>query len=181
MQKYLEKENEISFDKLFNQILGYLLFKDFCESMSDEPVPQLKFYEEVRRKTATILLKYLSLYSNNTLLHPFLSHAHPKFTHRHPLHHHHISSRIEYYFTTSGLKHKHEIYARYSASTHPHTFVYLSRLDGWMDAALRVRDPVSFVPALTRCVLLNCRLKTTRKRNAWRRGGNWRRRFTTTS
>lgn len=48
MQKYLEKENEISFDKLFNQILGYLLFKDFCESMSDEPVPQLKFYEEVR-------------------------------------------------------------------------------------------------------------------------------------
>lgn len=55
MQKYLEKENEISFDKLFNQILGYLLFKDFCESMSDEPVPQLKFYEEVRRKTATIL------------------------------------------------------------------------------------------------------------------------------
>lgn len=48
MQKYLEKENEISFDKIFNQILGYLLFKDFCESMSDEPVPQLKFYEEVR-------------------------------------------------------------------------------------------------------------------------------------
>lgn len=48
MQKYLEKENEISFDKLFNQILGYLLFKDFCENMSDEPVPQLKFYEEVR-------------------------------------------------------------------------------------------------------------------------------------
>lgn len=48
MQKYLEKENEIGFDKLFNQILGYLLFKDFCESMSEEPVPQLKFYEEVR-------------------------------------------------------------------------------------------------------------------------------------
>lgn len=47
MQKYLEKENEISFDKIFNQILGYLLFKDFCENQSDEPVPQLKFYEEV--------------------------------------------------------------------------------------------------------------------------------------
>lgn len=53
MQKYLEKENEISFDKLFNQILGYLLFKDFCESMSDEPVPQLKFYEEVRIRDGT--------------------------------------------------------------------------------------------------------------------------------
>lgn len=49
MQKYLEKENEIGFDKIFNQILGYLLFKDFCESMSDEPVPQLKFYEEVNK------------------------------------------------------------------------------------------------------------------------------------
>lgn len=54
MQKYLEKENEISFDKLFNQILGYLLFKDFCESMSDEPVPQLKFYEEVRIRVSSL-------------------------------------------------------------------------------------------------------------------------------
>lgn len=82
MYKYLEKENEISFDKIFNQILGklkrnfiiqitrattagyketgkfvlirltkilsgYLLFKDFCENASEEPVPHLKFYEEV--------------------------------------------------------------------------------------------------------------------------------------
>ncbi|KAG4078925.1 hypothetical protein HA402_010877 [Bradysia odoriphaga] len=48
MQKYLEKENEISFDKIFNQILGYLLFKDFCENVSEEPVPHLKFYEEIK-------------------------------------------------------------------------------------------------------------------------------------
>lgn len=27
---------------------GYLLFKDFCENVSTEPVPHLKFYEEVR-------------------------------------------------------------------------------------------------------------------------------------
>lgn len=27
--------------------LGYLLFKDFCENASEEPVPHLKFYEEV--------------------------------------------------------------------------------------------------------------------------------------
>lgn len=72
MHKYLEKETEISFDKIFNQILGkltvskmilvlflntycnnyslfagYLLFKDFCENISEEPVPHLKFYEEV--------------------------------------------------------------------------------------------------------------------------------------
>lgn len=28
-------------------ISGYLLFKDFCENVYEEPVPQLKFYEEV--------------------------------------------------------------------------------------------------------------------------------------
>jgi len=27
--------------------LGYLLFKDFCENISEDPVPQIKFYEEV--------------------------------------------------------------------------------------------------------------------------------------
>ena len=27
--------------------LGFLLFKEYCSSLSDEPVPQLKFYEEV--------------------------------------------------------------------------------------------------------------------------------------
>lgn len=29
-------------------LTGYLLFKDFCENTSEEPVPHLKFYEEVR-------------------------------------------------------------------------------------------------------------------------------------
>ncbi|EAT41507.1 AAEL006878-PA [Aedes aegypti] len=47
MHKYLEKENEVNFDKIFNQVLGYLLFRDFCDNVSDEPVPHLKFYEEV--------------------------------------------------------------------------------------------------------------------------------------
>ena len=28
-------------------LLGYLMFKDFCENVMDEPVPQLNFYEEV--------------------------------------------------------------------------------------------------------------------------------------
>lgn len=28
-------------------ILGYLLFKDFCETVSEEPILQLKFYEQV--------------------------------------------------------------------------------------------------------------------------------------
>ncbi|XP_033325549.1 G protein-coupled receptor kinase 1 isoform X1 [Megalopta genalis] len=48
MHKYLEKKKEVTFDKIFNQMFGYLLFKDFCENVSEEPVPQLKFYEEIK-------------------------------------------------------------------------------------------------------------------------------------
>jgi beta-adrenergic-receptor kinase len=40
---------EHTFDKIFNQKLGFLLFKEFCNSLCDEPVPQLKFYEEIKR------------------------------------------------------------------------------------------------------------------------------------
>ncbi|KAL8594436.1 Beta-adrenergic receptor kinase 2 [Nucella lapillus] len=49
MHKHLTKVGEVTFDKIFNQKLGYLLFKDFCESIYDEPVPQLKFYEEIKK------------------------------------------------------------------------------------------------------------------------------------
>ena len=49
MYKYLDKMNEISFDVIFNQRLGFLLFKEFCEQVCDESVPQLKFYEETKR------------------------------------------------------------------------------------------------------------------------------------
>ncbi|XP_068144802.1 G protein-coupled receptor kinase 1 [Drosophila tropicalis] len=48
MYKYLEKENELNFHKIFNEVLGYLLFKDFCENDSDEPIQQLKFYEQIK-------------------------------------------------------------------------------------------------------------------------------------
>ncbi|CAN7985211.1 unnamed protein product [Ixodes pacificus] len=47
MHKHLEKMGEVTFDKIFNQKLGYLLFKDFCDNVCDEQVPQLSFYEEV--------------------------------------------------------------------------------------------------------------------------------------
>ena len=65
MHKHLEKMNEITFDKIFNQriglwhlyiflygltwilILGYLLFKDYCMNNVEESVPQLRFYEDV--------------------------------------------------------------------------------------------------------------------------------------
>lgn len=32
---------------------GFLLFKDYCENYRDEPVPQLKFYEEIRNYEKT--------------------------------------------------------------------------------------------------------------------------------
>ncbi|KAL8602463.1 Beta-adrenergic receptor kinase 2 [Nucella lapillus] len=48
MHKHLTKVGEVTFDKIFNQKLGFLLFKDFCENVYDEPVPQLKFYEEIK-------------------------------------------------------------------------------------------------------------------------------------
>ena len=50
MVRYLEKVGEIDFDSIFHQKLGFLMFKEFCESSSlDESVPQLKFYEETKR------------------------------------------------------------------------------------------------------------------------------------
>lgn len=49
MIKYLEKTGEINFDKIFNQRLGYLLFKDFCLNVANEQVPQFKFYEEIKK------------------------------------------------------------------------------------------------------------------------------------
>uniref|UniRef100_A0A670ZYD1 G protein-coupled receptor kinase n=1 Tax=Pseudonaja textilis TaxID=8673 RepID=A0A670ZYD1_PSETE len=48
MQKYLEDRGELTFDKVFNQKIGFLLFRDFCQSEVDEGVPQLKFYEEIK-------------------------------------------------------------------------------------------------------------------------------------
>ncbi|XP_078741081.1 G protein-coupled receptor kinase 3-like, partial [Lampetra fluviatilis] len=48
MQKYLEERGEVAFEKIFKQRIGYLLFKEFCENVVDEPVPQLQFYEEIK-------------------------------------------------------------------------------------------------------------------------------------
>ncbi|XP_068095120.1 G protein-coupled receptor kinase 3 isoform X3 [Hyperolius riggenbachi] len=48
MQKYLEERGELTFDKIFHQKIGFLLFKEFCTSDIDEGVPQLKFYEEIK-------------------------------------------------------------------------------------------------------------------------------------
>ncbi|XP_037091644.1 G protein-coupled receptor kinase 1-like [Pollicipes pollicipes] len=49
MHKYMEKMGQVNYDKIFNQKLGYLLFKDFCENCVEEAVPQLSFYEEIKK------------------------------------------------------------------------------------------------------------------------------------
>ncbi|XP_043205218.1 G protein-coupled receptor kinase 1-like [Amphibalanus amphitrite] len=49
MHKYMEKMGEVTFDKIFNQRLGYLLFKEYCEQCVVDPVPQLNFYEEIKK------------------------------------------------------------------------------------------------------------------------------------
>lgn len=36
---------------------GYLLFKDFCENVSEVPVPQLRFYEEVSELISCIIMR----------------------------------------------------------------------------------------------------------------------------
>lgn len=79
-QKYLEKINEVTFEKIFNQRLGYLLFKQFCEEISLEPVPQLAFYEEIRRyeKLETIeeRRKLAREIYDNFIMKELLSHTH---------------------------------------------------------------------------------------------------------
>lgn len=38
---------------------GYLVFKDFCETQCDEPVPQLAFYEDVSERA---FIPYINLF-----------------------------------------------------------------------------------------------------------------------
>lgn len=99
MHKYLERENEVTFDKIFNQKigkialerskaplnalslpLGFQLFKDYCENYRDEPVPQLKFYEEIRNYEKTECpderKKLAKSIYDNFIMKEMLSHTH---------------------------------------------------------------------------------------------------------
>ncbi|OON22902.1 kinase domain protein [Opisthorchis viverrini] len=49
MTKYLEKNGELTFEKIFNQKLGYLLFREFALNCSEEAVPQFGFYEDIKK------------------------------------------------------------------------------------------------------------------------------------
>ncbi|GAB5578154.1 beta-adrenergic receptor kinase 1 isoform X1 [Prionailurus iriomotensis] len=49
MQKYLEDRGEVTFEKIFSQKLGYLLFRDFCLKHLEEAKPLVEFYEEIKK------------------------------------------------------------------------------------------------------------------------------------
>ncbi|KAK1335609.1 hypothetical protein QTO34_003401 [Cnephaeus nilssonii] len=49
MQKYLEDRGEVTFEKIFSQKLGYLLFRDFCLKHLEEARPLVEFYEEIKK------------------------------------------------------------------------------------------------------------------------------------
>nr|5UKK_A Chain A, Beta-adrenergic receptor kinase 1 [Homo sapiens]5UKL_A Chain A, Beta-adrenergic receptor kinase 1 [Homo sapiens] len=49
MQKYLEDRGEVTFEKIFSQKLGYLLFRDFCLNHLEEARPLVEFYEEIKK------------------------------------------------------------------------------------------------------------------------------------
>jgi len=101
MHKYLERENEVTFDKIFIQkigkkrlpeqpagsrelnmsrLSGFLLFKDYCENYRDDPVPQLKFYEEIRNFEKTECRderrKLAKSIYDNFIMREMLSHTH---------------------------------------------------------------------------------------------------------
>ncbi|XP_071945382.1 G protein-coupled receptor kinase 3-like isoform X2 [Antedon mediterranea] len=81
MYKYLEERGKISFDKIFNQKLGFLMFKDFCESIFDAPVPQLEFYEEIKKyeqlDSDEERLKSAKQIFDNYIMKELLSSTHP--------------------------------------------------------------------------------------------------------
>jgi beta-adrenergic-receptor kinase len=49
MHRNMERAGEVTFEHIFHEKLGYLLFKEYCEQLHGEPVPQLQFYEQIRR------------------------------------------------------------------------------------------------------------------------------------
>jgi Regulator of G protein signaling domain len=62
---------------------GFQLFKDYCENYRDEPVPQLKFYEEIRNYEKTECpderKKLAKSIYDNFIMKEMLSHTHVSF------------------------------------------------------------------------------------------------------
>lgn len=80
MQKYLEKTGQLSFEKIFVQKLGFLLFKEFCQAYCNGSCPQINFYEAIQEyeKMETPeerLTKAQEIYDNH-IMPEILNHAH---------------------------------------------------------------------------------------------------------
>ncbi|KAG1691855.1 G protein-coupled receptor kinase 1 [Nymphon striatum] len=60
---------------------GFLMFKEFCENFHDEPLPHLRFYEEIKRyeklETPEERRKLAREIYDNFIMKELLSHAHP--------------------------------------------------------------------------------------------------------
>ncbi|KAJ1520001.1 hypothetical protein ONE63_004232 [Megalurothrips usitatus] len=80
MHKSMIRAGEVAFDKIFNQHLGYLLFKDFCENVAEEPIPQLRFYEEIKLyeklETAEERRTAARIIYDNFIMKELLAHSH---------------------------------------------------------------------------------------------------------
>lgn len=61
------------------------MFKDYCENYSEEPVPQLRFYEEIRTYEKTECpderKKLAKSIYDNFIMKEMLSHTHVSFLH----------------------------------------------------------------------------------------------------
>lgn len=63
--------------------LGFLMFKDYCENYSDDQIPQLRFYEEIRTYEKTECpderKKLAKSIYDNFIMKEMLSHTHVSF------------------------------------------------------------------------------------------------------
>ncbi|XP_075252390.1 G protein-coupled receptor kinase 3-like [Convolutriloba macropyga] len=53
MHKYLTQRNEITFEKIFNQKIGFLLMKDFCSKNLELSLQRIEFYEDILNYQST--------------------------------------------------------------------------------------------------------------------------------
>nr|AAF08967.2 rhodopsin kinase [Doryteuthis pealeii] len=49
MHKHLLKNGVVTFDHIFDQRIGFVLFKDYCNNGSDVPILEINFYEEIKK------------------------------------------------------------------------------------------------------------------------------------
>ena len=62
LPKIFRKLDECALHIFINIVVsGYLLFKDFCENVTEDSVPQIKFYEEVSQVKESYTIVYIRI------------------------------------------------------------------------------------------------------------------------